>query len=272
MHQSREICLGEKQKSPGRGESSPFYPYAAFGERISRKTSGRCVWHQGQSQESFLMEAPVWLFFWASSLCLSLADPFKFTAVLFALSETPGTSGGVSLQQHQATSPQSHSRNEIPTCSLSWALSNTWGPQALWWWLILGLPVGFRKGHSLPHGHLSTSSRWLQAGSELWELEGHTWSWSYYSSPFHPRRWELVRSSQGRSYCGCQGLEQGECGNPWGPWGKTEGTWISSKHPGEGLSWWWLYYPCCIVFFPGTWGVSVKKKSHPSCGKFCLWD
>lgn len=52
------------------------------------------------------MKASVWLSFWDSSLYLFLSDPFKVMVGLLALSETPGASGGVSLQQHQATSPK----------------------------------------------------------------------------------------------------------------------------------------------------------------------
>lgn len=77
------------------------------------------------------MEASVRLSFWDSSLYLSLIDPFKFVVGLLAPSETPGTSGGVSLQQHQATSPQSSRRDEIHTCYLSWALSHTCAPRTV---------------------------------------------------------------------------------------------------------------------------------------------
>lgn len=81
------------------------------------------------------MEAPVWLSFWDNTLCLSLADPFKFMVGLLALYETPGTSGGVSRQQHKATSPQSSSRDEVLICYLSWALSHTWCSKAVAAWL-----------------------------------------------------------------------------------------------------------------------------------------
>lgn len=51
----------------------------------------------GAGPARFLAGGPVWPFFWDSTLCLFLADPFKFTVGLLAQSEIPGISGGVSL-------------------------------------------------------------------------------------------------------------------------------------------------------------------------------